>query len=159
MNLPNRLGLIEAGLATLTDADARKILAGDASMALRHLRPLPLACWQRCREIELARPSPRIKLTRLLDARILQMARPADPSDNLEPETSNLKLPPKAAHGGPRTPGPGKKLGRPKKPAKDRAVTTTIVLSSPKAHRALKAKAKRAKLTPGALIERELGLS
>ncbi len=62
-------------------------------------------------------------------------------------------------HGGPRTPGPGKKIGRPKKPAKDRAVTTTIVLSSRKAAQALKRKARKAKLTPGALIERELQLS
>ena len=65
---------------------------------------------------------------------------------------------PPAPHGGPRTPGPGKKLGRPKKPAKDRAVTTTIVLSSRKASQALKRQARKAKLTPGALIERELGL-
>lgn len=154
MNFPTRLALVEAGLRTLTDTDARRILSYDASMALHHLRPLPLACWQRCREIELARPTPRIKLSRLLDAHILIMSSPS----NLKPETSNLELPPKAAHGGPRTPGPGKKLGRPKKPAKDRSVTTTVTLSTPKALRTLKAKAKRAKLTPGALIERELNL-
>ena len=154
MNLPTRLALVEAGLRTLTDADARRILSYDASMALHHLRPLPLACWHRCREIELARPTPRIKLSRLLDAHILIMSSPS----NLKPETANPELPPKAAHGGPRTPGPGKKLGRPKKPAKDRSVTTTITLSTPKALRTLKAKAKRTKLTPGALIERELNL-
>ena len=154
MNLPTRLALVEAGLSTLTDTDARSILSYDASMALHHLRPLPLACWQRCHEIELARPSPRIKLTRLLGAHILLMSSPS----NLKPETSNLELPPKASHGGPRTPGPGKTLGRPKKPAKDRSVTTTITLSTPKALRSLKSKAKRAKLTPGALIERELRL-
>lgn len=61
-------------------------------------------------------------------------------------------------HGGPRTPGPGKKMGRPKKPAKNRAVTTTITLSSPKAAQSLKRKARKAKLTPGTLIERELHL-
>jgi hypothetical protein len=149
MTFATRLALVEAGLATLTDTDARRILSYDASMALHHLRPLPLACWQRCREIELARPTPRIKLSRLLDAHIFIMSSQS-PSLPLSQSPSQ--------HGGPRTPGPGKKLGRPKKPAKDRAVTTTITLSSPRAHRSLKAKAKRAKLTPGALIERDLNL-
>lgn len=74
MTFSTRLALVEAGLSTLTDADARRILSYDASMALHHLRPLPLACWQRCREIELARPRPRIKLSRLLDAYILIMS-------------------------------------------------------------------------------------
>ncbi len=152
MNLPTRLGLIEAGLATLTDTDARKILAGDASMALRHLRPLPLACWQRCREIELARPAPRIKLTRLLDAHILLMST----ANNSQPPQTTANAAPQ--HGGPRTPGPGKKLGRPKKPKKDKAACLQITLSTPKARTALKRQARKAKLTPGALIERELRL-
>lgn len=62
-------------------------------------------------------------------------------------------------HGGARVPGPGKRTGRPRKKAKDKAVTTTIVLSSPKALKTLKRLAKRNKLTPGALIEEKLGLS
>jgi hypothetical protein len=157
MTFATRLALVEAGLATLTDTDARRILSYDASMALHHLRPLPLACWQRCREIELARPTPRIKLSRLLDAHIFIMSSQS-PSLPLSQSQSLKVSKSPSQHGGPRTPGPGKKLGRPKKPAKDRAVTTTITLSSPKAHRSLKAKAKRAKLTPGALIERDLNL-
>jgi hypothetical protein len=73
-----------------------------------------------------------------------------------DPATSNQQ--PASSHGGPRIPGPGKKLGRPKKPQKDKAACLQITLSSPKARAALKRKAKRAKLTPGALIERELRL-
>lgn len=61
-----------------------------------------------------------------------------------------------STHGGPRTPAPGKKNGRPKKKPQAKSVSTTIVLSSPKALKALKRLAKRAHLTPGALIEREL---
>jgi hypothetical protein len=60
--------------------------------------------------------------------------------------------------GGPRTPGPGKRIGRPRKAAKDKAVVLQIVLSNAKKRTALKRKAKAAKLTPGALIERELKL-
>lgn len=63
-----------------------------------------------------------------------------------------------APHGGPRTPGPGKRLGRPPKKAKEKAVTVAIVLSCPKAAKALKSRAKRAHLTPGAYIERKLNL-
>jgi hypothetical protein len=63
-----------------------------------------------------------------------------------------------AAHGGPRRPGPGKKLGRPKKPKKDKVAVLQITLSSPKARTALKRKARKLNLTPGALIERELRL-
>lgn len=62
-------------------------------------------------------------------------------------------------HGGARTPGPGKRNGRPKKKPQAKSVSTTIVLSSPKALKALKRLAKRSHLTPGALIERELKLS
>ena len=66
--------------------------------------------------------------------------------------------PPASSHGGPRTPGPGKKLGRPKKPKKDKVAILNITFSSSKKRTALKRRAKIAKLTPGALIERELGL-
>ena len=148
MTLPTHLGLIEAGLATLSDTDARKILAGDASMALHHLRTLPLACWQRCREIELARPAPRIKLSRLLDAHILHMSLPS----STQPPASSPQ------HGGPRQPGPGKKIGRPAKAAKEKAICTTITLSSAKVLKTLQSRAKKAKLKPGAYIERELNL-
>lgn len=61
-------------------------------------------------------------------------------------------------HGGPRTPGLGKKLGRPKKPKKDKVAVLQITLSSPKVRTTLKRRAKAARLTPGALIERELQL-
>lgn len=63
------------------------------------------------------------------------------------------------AHGGPRTPGPGKTQGRPPKKPKEKAISTTITLSSAKALKALKRRAKKAHLTPGAYIERELKLS
>lgn len=66
---------------------------------------------------------------------------------------------PLSQHGGKRTPGPGKTQGRPPKKPKDKAVTVSIVLSSAKVAKKLKSKAKRAKLTPGAYIERELKLS
>lgn len=62
-------------------------------------------------------------------------------------------------HGGPRTPGPGKRLGRPPKKAKEKAVTVAIVLSCPKAAKHLKARAKRRRMTPGAMIEHDLNLS
>jgi len=61
-----------------------------------------------------------------------------------------------STHGGPRTPAPGKRNGRPKKKPQAKSVSTTIVLSSPKALKSLKRLAKKAHLTPGALIEREL---
>lgn len=62
-------------------------------------------------------------------------------------------------HGGHRTPGPGKRLGRPPKKAKEKAVTVAIVLSCPKAAKHLKARAKRRRMTPGAMIEHDLNLS
>lgn len=62
-------------------------------------------------------------------------------------------------HGGPRTPAPGRKQGRPAKKPKDKAVCTTLTLSSRKALKTLQKRAKKAKLTPGAYIERELKLS
>lgn len=62
-------------------------------------------------------------------------------------------------HGGPRRPGPGKKIGRPAKKAKEKAICTTITLSSPKTLKTLQTRAKRANLKPGAYIERELKLS
>lgn len=62
-------------------------------------------------------------------------------------------------HGGPRTPGPGKRLGRPPKKAKEKAVTVAIVLSCPKAAKHLKARAKRRRMTPGAMIEHDLNLA
>ena len=68
-------------------------------------------------------------------------------------------IPAATQHGGPRTPGPGKRNGRPKKKPQAKSVSTTIVLSSPKALKSLKRLAKKAHLTPGALIERELTLS
>jgi hypothetical protein len=49
-------------------------------------------------------------------------------------------------------------MGRPKKPTKDKVAVLQITLSNPKKRSALKKRAKAAKLTPGALIERELGL-
>lgn len=61
-------------------------------------------------------------------------------------------------HGGPRLPGPGKKLGRPTKKPKEKAVCTTITLRSPKTLKTLQGRAKRANLKPGAYIERELKL-
>ena len=67
-------------------------------------------------------------------------------------------LPAANKHGGPRTPAPGKRNGRPKKKPQAKSVSTTIVLSSPKALKALKRLAKKNRLTPGALIERELNL-
>lgn len=76
------------------------------------------------------------------------------PSTIVQPPQTTVNAP--KAHGGHRTPRPGKKLGRPPKKAKDKAVTVAIVLSCPKAAKALKSRAKRAHLTPGALIEREL---
>lgn len=62
------------------------------------------------------------------------------------------------AHGGPRTPGKGRKLGRPKKPRKQKAVCITITLSSPLTLKTLQRRAKQASLRPGAYIERELKL-
>lgn len=62
-------------------------------------------------------------------------------------------------HGGPRTPGPGRKQGRPAKKPKEKATCTTITLSSPKTLKTLQKRAKKAQLTPGAYIERELKLS
>lgn len=61
-------------------------------------------------------------------------------------------------HGGPRRPGPGRKLGRPAKKPKEKAVCTTITLRSAKTLKTLQSRAKRAKLKPGAYIERELKL-
>lgn len=74
-------------------------------------------------------------------------------------QSPSLPLSQSPRHGGKRTPRPGKKLGRPPKKAKDKAVTVAIVLSSPKAAKALKSRAKRAHLTPGAYIEKELDLN
>jgi hypothetical protein len=84
------------------------------------------------------------------------MTDPETTANNRQPPPTTANAAPQ--HGGPRQPGPGKTLGRPKKPQKDKAACLQITLSSPKARTALKRKAKRAKLTPGALIERELRL-
>ncbi len=66
---------------------------------------------------------------------------------------------PPAQHGGKREPGPGKKQGRPPKDKAQKAVNTSITFSSQAAVDALKAKAKAANKTPGALIEQKLKLS
>lgn len=62
-------------------------------------------------------------------------------------------------HGGPRSAGPGKKMGRPRKPASSLAVSTSITLSSREALRTLKGLARKARKAPGAFIEAELGLN
>lgn len=76
-----------------------------------------------------------------------------NPASSIDPPASAP-----AQHGGKRTPGPGKKIGPKFKDPKKKSVTVSIVLSSDKIAKKLKAKAKRAKLTPGAYIERELKL-
>lgn len=67
-------------------------------------------------------------------------------------------VPTPSPHGGPRTPKPGHKLGRPTKKPKEKAACASITFSSAKTLKALKSRAKRARLTPGAFIERELGI-
>ena len=62
-------------------------------------------------------------------------------------------------HGGPRTPGPGRKQGRPAKKPTQKAVCTTLTLSSRKTLKTLQKRAKKANLTPGAYIEQELNLA
>lgn len=84
---------------------------------------------------------------------------PVSPSPS--PPVSKPPFPPvptPAPHGGPRTPGPGKKLGRPDKKPKEKAACASITFASAKTLKALKSRAKRARLTPGAFIERELKL-
>ncbi|MBN8422482.1 MAG: hypothetical protein J0L73_26440 [Verrucomicrobia bacterium] len=76
-----------------------------------------------------------------------------NPASSIDPPAASP-----AQHGGKRTPGPGKKIGPKFKDPKKKSVTVSIVLSSDKVAKKLKAKAKRAKLTPGAYIERELNL-
>ena len=77
------------------------------------------------------------------------------PSENPASSIQHPATPP-SSHGGKRTPGPGRKIGPKFKDPKKKAVTVSIVLSSANAAKKLKAKAKRAKLTPGSYIEREL---
>lgn len=77
----------------------------------------------------------------------------------MTPEKQRAGVPALPSEDSPKPHGGARKgAGRPKKKVRERAVTVAIVLSCQKKRTALKKRAKAAKLTPGALIEREMGL-
>jgi hypothetical protein len=78
------------------------------------------------------------------------------PTSNIQHlATSNAA---KQPHGGPRTPGPGKKNGRPAKEPHQKSVSLSITFSCQAAADLLKAQAAAAQKTPGAHIEHKLKL-
>jgi len=139
----------------MTAADIPNALRWDVSHARRTLRGQPAPLLHDALRMESQRRRPRKRLTKWLISRIFPQPPmlPVSPSPNLPISES-----PTQQHGGRRQPGPGKKLGRPTKQPKAKAICTTITLSSPKTLKTLQSRAKRAKLRPGAYIERELKL-